>query len=135
MPIKRKPTVMIADDETHIRLLIKTMLAGMNAEVVAEASNGEEVFDLFKEKKPDIVLLDVNMPILDGTEALKRIMACFPDAFVVMLSSVSDRETVEACIDLGAAHYIRKDTPIPEMRKIIQTAWVDFKTRELNQDA
>lgn len=128
MTEKRKPTVMIADDEAHIRLLIKTMLTGMNAEVVAEAADGQQAIEIFRDLKPDMLLLDVNMPVVDGTQTLKRIMAETPEAFVVMLTSVSDRETVEGCINLGAAHYIRKDTPISEMRKIIQTAWVNFRT-------
>jgi len=126
----RKPRVVIADDETHIRSLIRIMMKSMNTEVVGEAKNGKEVVELFKKEKPDLLLLDVNMPGKSGTEALREIITDFPEAFVIMLTSVSDRETVEECIDIGASHYILKDTPAMEMKKIIKAAWIDFKQKK-----
>ena len=127
MTEKRKLSVLIADDEAHIRLLLRTVMSSMNAEVVGEAKNGEEAIQVFKSAKPDLMLLDINMPVKSGEEALEEIMAAFPDAFVIMMTSISHRETVEKCIDLGAAHYIRKDTPIQEMKKLIKEAWDEFQ--------
>jgi len=124
---KRKLRVLIADDEPHIRLLIKTVMTSMNAEIVGEAKNGGEAVEVFRNEKPDITLLDINMPIKSGEDALKEIMEAFPDAFVIMLTSVADMMTVEKCLGLGAANYIRKDTPIPEMKEIIKRAWDDYR--------
>ena len=110
---------LLADDEPHIRALVKALLSKIGMDVVAEASNGVEAVDLFKSHQPDILFLDVNMPLKTGDEALKEIMTISPDACVVMLTSVSDMENVERCIELGAANYIRKDTPLDEMKVII----------------
>jgi two-component system chemotaxis response regulator CheY len=115
--------VLIADDEPHILKLISTVMSSMNNDVVAQAKNGDEAVKMFKETNPDITLLDINMPIKDGMEALKEIMTDSPDTFVIMMTSVSDMETVEQCIELGASHYIRKDTPIAEMKEMILEAW------------
>ncbi|MES1167781.1 MAG: response regulator, partial [Oleiharenicola lentus] len=78
-------------------------------------ANGAEAVELYKLHQPDLVLLDVNMPILDGVQALGQIKAFDPDAVVVMLTSLANRQTVEECVRLGAADYIRKDTPRDEM--------------------
>ncbi|PKN75044.1 MAG: response regulator [Deltaproteobacteria bacterium HGW-Deltaproteobacteria-10] len=118
-----KPRTVIADDESHIRTLMKTVLKMMNFEVVAEAGNGQQAIDYFKELKPEITLLDVNMPMKTGLEALKEIKEIAPDACVIMLSSVSDMESVQEAIEMGASHFIRKDTPITEIKKIIAETW------------
>jgi two-component system chemotaxis response regulator CheY len=132
---KSKPRVLIADDEAHIRRLISKLMTSMNIKVVGEAKNGEEAVALFRKKKPHLLLLDVNMPGKTGKDALKEILDEFPDAFVIMLSSVSDRETVEDCIDIGAAHYILKDTPTAEMKKIVKNAWEAFGQDREESDA
>ncbi len=113
----------IADDEKHIRMLFKKVLTRMNCDVVGEASNGLEAVDLFIRKRPDLLLLDINMPYLKGEEALKMIMEISPDAFVIILTSVADAESVDRCISLGAADYIRKDTPFGKMAGMIGESW------------
>jgi two-component system chemotaxis response regulator CheY len=122
----KKPRVLIADDEGHIRMLMKAVLTSMQYQIVGMATNGQEAVELFSKEKPDLLLLDINMPLKTGEEALREIMDAFPDAFVIMLTSVADRGSVENCISLGAIHYIRKDTPITEMKAIIQETWQRF---------
>ncbi|MBU2551605.1 MAG: response regulator [Proteobacteria bacterium] len=129
MPEPRKPRVVIADDENHIRVLFKTVMKTMNTEVVAEAKNGREAADLYKQEKPDLILLDINMPVMDGREALREIMGESPDAFVIMLTSVADAETIRETLKLGASNYILKDTPLPEMKKIIKETWEAFRKK------
>jgi two-component system chemotaxis response regulator CheY len=124
----KKPTVVVADDEAHLRVLMRSILRSMSIEIVGEAKNGKEAVDLYQREHPDLLLLDVNMPLLDGEDVLKAIMALDPDAFVIMLTSVSDLGTVEKCIDLGASNYIRKDTPIPEIKKLIRETWAEVKS-------
>lgn len=127
MTEKKKPRVLLADDESHIRMLIKMVMRAMNCEIVAEATNGREAVELFKKEKPDLLLLDINMPEKTGDEALKEIIADNPDAFVIMLTSVSDMKSVEHCLSLGAANFIRKDTPVEEMKKLIKETWTAFR--------
>lgn len=122
----RVPKVVIADDELHIRLLIKKALTSMNYSVVGEASNGNEAVEMFKKEQPDIILLDINMPFKGGEEALHEIIAISPDTLAIMLTSVSDMESVEKCISAGAANYIRKDTPLADIKKMISETWETY---------
>jgi len=117
------PRVLIADDEQHMRLLMKTVIKKMNYQVIGEATNGQEAIDLFQKERPDLMLMDINMPYKTGEEALEEILTQFPEALVIMLTSVVDTETVGKCIDRGAANYIRKDTPLTDIAKIISTTW------------
>jgi two-component system, chemotaxis family, chemotaxis protein CheY len=126
---KRNPRILLADDELHIRKMMGAVIKSMGFDVVAEAANGNEAVELFFKEKPDIALLDINMPIKTGTEALKEIIAASPDACVIMLTSVSDLETVQEVINLGAAQYIRKDMQLFEIKKIVAETW-----QERNQD-
>jgi len=121
-----KPRVMIADDEISCRALMKAVLSSMNCEVVGEATNGEEALPLYRKLKPHLLVLDVNMPLKTGDEVLKEIMIEFPRAFVIMLTSVVDLPTIEKCLSLGAANYIRKDIPVDEMKSIIRETWQTF---------
>jgi two-component system chemotaxis response regulator CheY len=123
MSEKAKLKVLIADDEPHIRLMLKTIMTSMNAQVAGEAQNGQEAIDLFKQEKPHITLLDINMPIKTGEVALAEIKSDTPDALVIMMTSVADVETIQKCIELGANSYILKDTPLQEIKKMIKEAW------------
>jgi two-component system, chemotaxis family, chemotaxis protein CheY len=118
-----RPRVLVAEDEGHCRVLLRAVLNSMNCEVVGEAENGEQVLGLFRELKPHLLLLDINMPLKTGDEVLKDIFGEQPGAFVIMLTSVADLESIENCLELGAANYIRKDTPIAEIKATIRETW------------
>ena len=128
MTEQRKVRAILADDEMHIRMLMKAVLTSMNIEIIGEAKNGQEAIDLFKKERPHLTFLDVNMPIKDGKSALKDIKKDFPDTCVIMLTSVSSMETVMECLQLGADNYIRKDTPLNEIKKIIKESWEEHTT-------
>lgn len=121
-----KVRVMLVDDEDHIRLFMNKVLASMQAEVVAEAANGKEAIDLYRRYKPDITLMDINMPVMTGSEALKQILADFPNAFVIMLTSLNTADVVKECLIAGAQNYIRKDLPLPEIKKQIRETWAEY---------
>jgi len=72
---------------------------------------------VYKRENPDLVLLDISMPKVDGLETLKRIRAIDPDAVVIMLTSMANRQSIEEALNNGAANYIRKDTPKEEIAK------------------
>jgi len=107
--------ILLVDDEPHIRKFVGLILKSIAQPTIIEAVNGQEALRLYKEKEPDLVLLDVNMPVMDGVQTLGAIMALCPDAIVVMLTSLVNRQTVEECLRLGATGYIRKDTPREEL--------------------
>ncbi len=114
--------VLVADDEWHLRMMLTSLLADMNLEVAGEASNGRQMLDMYRQEKPDLVLLDVNMPVMTGAEAIVELMQEFPDARVLMLTSVADIETVDACLDAGAYDYIRKDCEMDRIKEAINEA-------------
>lgn len=127
MKPKKKMRVMVVDDEDHVRRLITTVIKSMNCEIVGEAGNGKDAVLLFHELKPNMLLLDINMPVKSGKEALAEIKKRYPNAFVIMLTSLTDKETVEDCIGLGATGFIRKDLPLDEMRDVIKKTWAAYK--------
>ena len=123
---KRKARVLIADDEPHIRSLIGLIITSLWAEVIAEASDGEQALILYKQFLPDMVMLDINMPKVDGITVLKQIMAINNKTLVVMLTSLNTIEVVKECIDNGAWNYILKNTTADELHKAISATWSEY---------
>ena len=123
---KRKARILIAEDETHIRSLINLVVTSLGAEVVAEAADGEQALNLYQQHQPDMVILDINMPRMDGVAVLKRIMAINPRTLVVMLTSLNTLDVVTECIDSGAWNYILKNTTAGELHKAISETWADY---------
>ena len=111
---------LIVDDDELMRNLLTGLLPEMGAEVVGEAKDGVEALAAFDELRPDITFLDIKMPVKDGTEALRDIIASDPDAIVVMLSAISDIDVAETCREAGARHYIRKGTAPPILKIMLQ---------------
>ena len=111
--------ILLVDDEPHIRVFVTLILKSMGKPNITEASNGEEALVAFKAIKPDVVLLDVNMPHLDGIQTLRKLKEIDPDCVVIMLTSLATRETVERALELGAVNYIRKDTPKEDIAKAL----------------
>lgn len=108
-------TILIVDDEAHIRKFVALILRQLGTVRLIEAGNGVEALAAYALERPDLVLLDVNMPVMDGLETLKRLRALDPDSVVIMLTSLANRQTIEEALALGAANYIRKDTPKDEI--------------------
>ncbi len=126
-------TVLVVDDEAHIRKYVSLILKSLGITSIVEAPNGLEAVTAYQREKADLVLLDVNMPQIDGIETLKRLKAIDPDAVVVMLTSLVNRQTIEQALDLGAANYIRKDTPKDEIAKSLsETISACFEPQEPN---
>ena len=121
--------VLVVDDEAHIRKYVSLIVKTLGQPTVIEAANGEEALQVYPREKPDLVLLDVNMPRVDGLQALQGLKQLDPDCVVVMLTSLVNRQTVEECLRLGASGYLRKDTPRQEiaeqLRQIIADTFAD----------
>ncbi|MEN9635646.1 MAG: hypothetical protein RL077_4050 [Verrucomicrobiota bacterium] len=111
--------ILLVDDEPHIRKYVTMILRQIGSPIIVEAVNGEDAIKAYQRENPDLVLLDVNMPKMDGIEALRQLKAIDPKCVVIMLTSLANRETIERALELGAAHYIRKDTPREEIAKAL----------------
>jgi len=109
--MKYEGKILLVDDETHVRKFIGLILKQLGATTLFEAGNGRDAIEVFKRESPNLVLLDVNMPIQDGIQTLREIREISADCVVVMLTSLANRQTVEEALSLGADNYIRKDTP------------------------
>ena len=112
--------IVLADDEIHIRYLIRSIIRAEGYEVVGEANNGEDALALYRLHRPDLLLIDINLPLKTGDEVLEEVRREFPDARVVILSMVSDMSTVRKCLELGAVDYILKSNPVDEIRRILR---------------
>ena len=108
MPFNGK--ILLVDDEAHVRKYIGLIARQLGAPTLIEASNGREAVELYRSQKPDLVLLDVNMPVQDGMQTLKQLVEIDSDCVVIMMTSLASRQIIEQAASLGAANYIRKDT-------------------------
>ena len=123
-------TVLVVDDEEVIRDFFIRTLTGYK---VLTASSGEEALNIIKNDKPDLVLLDIKMPGIDGIETLKRIKEIDRSIVVIMLSALSTLETNVAAARLGAYTFIGKPFDLEEMKSIIKVAMVsEAKTKKTN---
>ena len=113
--------ILIVDDSKIIRNTLTNMLKELGHEVVAEAEDGLIGYEKYKELKPDIVTMDINMPNLDGIGAVKKIIAEFPDANILMVSSIDDRAITYDCIGEGAYDFILKPIQIDELKEKIDS--------------
>ena len=113
--------VVVAEDETLIRLDIVEMLRDAGYEVVAEADNGQRAVELAREHRPDLVLMDVKMPVLDGITAAEQI-ASDRIAPVVLLTAFSQRELVERAREAGAMAYVVKPFTVDDLVPAIEIA-------------
>ena len=113
--------ILIAEDETIIRLDLKGMLEGAGFEVCAEARDGEEAVALARETEPDVALLDVKMPQLDGIEAARRILDERPIP-IVMVTAYGERELVARAVEAGVFGYLVKPFREGDLLPAIETA-------------
>ena len=111
--------ILVAEDEALIRMDLIEMLREAGYDVVAEATNGEEAIALATEHKPDLCILDVKMPVLDGISAAEKIISIAP---VLMLTAFSQRELVERARDAGVMAYVVKPFSIGDLVPAIEIA-------------
>ncbi len=124
--------VLVAEDEALIRLDLAEMLADGGYEVVGQAGDGEQAVALAREHRPDVVILDVKMPVLDGISAAE-VIAREGLAPCVMLTAFSDRELVERARDAGVMAYVVKPFTLDDLRPAVDIArsrWVEMHALE-----
>ncbi|SFB12355.1 two-component system, chemotaxis family, response regulator CheY [Acetitomaculum ruminis DSM 5522] len=112
--------VLVSDDAAFMRMMIKDILTKNGYEVVGEAANGKEAVSLYSELKPDLVLMDITMPEMDGIQALKKIRESNPDASIIMCSAMGQQAMVIEAIQSGAKDFIVKPFQADRVLESIQ---------------
>ena len=115
--------VMICDDAAFMRMMIKDILVKNGYEIAAEAENGLKAVEQYPEAKPDLVLMDITMPEMDGIEAVRRIKTLDPNANIIMCSAMGQQAMVIEAIQAGAKDFIVKpfqaNRVLEAVRKVI----------------
>lgn len=120
----KKITVLVCDDHALFREGVKTILSTQpDIEVIGEAADGKEAVEEAIRLNPNVVLMDISMPVLKGFDAVRRIRKVRPDAKVLILTVYDDEDLVARCLDAGAAGYVLKDSPPLQLVYAIQTVY------------
>jgi len=115
--------VLIVDDHAVVRNGLKTVLRIFDdLELVGEASNGKEALEICQQERPDVVLMDLMMPVMDGAEATKAIRKRCPQMQVIALTSFKERELVQGALEAGAIGYLLKNVSTEELVDAIRAA-------------
>ncbi|MDF2839315.1 MAG: response regulator receiver protein [Clostridia bacterium] len=112
--------ILIVDDSSISRNNLSTILTNAGHTIVAEATNGESAFNEYKKHLPDLVTMDITMPILDGIGAVTKILKEFPDANIIMVSALDQKQMVLTAIQCGARHYIIKPFTSDKVMNIVE---------------
>lgn len=120
--------ILIVDDSLVMRNNLEYLLTKEGHKVVGKASNGKEAVSLYKELKPDLVTMDISMPVLNGVEAVSQIINIDPEAKVVMISALNQKQMLFEAIKKGAKHYIIKPLEAKEAIDIVNKVLAQPKT-------
>lgn len=110
---------LIGDDSILARKRLKDVIRSLGGSDFEEASNGQEAIDLFKKTKPDIVFLDIVMPVKDGIAAVSEIIQADPNACIIMVSSVGTQAQLKQAIEAGACDFIQKPLDEDQLKTLI----------------
>ena len=118
----RRVRIIIVDDQTLVRESLRTILTTEPSfEVVAELSSGQQAVEHVRRLQPDIVLMDINMPDMDGLAATRQLKKCYPQCEVLMLTTYSGQEYLRQALQLGASGYILKNTNRQNLIEAVKT--------------
>ncbi|MDR3706833.1 MAG: response regulator [Capsulimonadaceae bacterium] len=116
-------SILVTDDALFMRVMLKTILVGAGYSVTLEAGNGQEALALYRANKPDLVLMDITMPVMDGLTAVKEIKKEFPESKIVMCTAMGQKTMVVDAIRAGAKDFIVKpfqaDRVLESVHKVI----------------
>src|ERR1043165_3614768 len=117
-----KIRVLLVDDHALIRAGIRLCLEAMNnVDVIAEAGDGRSALELIRKHRPDLVMMDISMPLLNGVETMLRIREEFPKQAVIICSSHTDETHVLSALRAGASGYLLKNSPVADLQKAVRT--------------
>src|SRR5580700_12350974 len=129
--------VIIADDHVLFRAGVKTALSvKKDVELIAEADNGMQLLNLLRHFEPDVILLDIQMPIMDGIQTLPEIRKLYPQVKVIILSMHNDHSMISKLMEIGANSYLTKNTDSENIYNAIKTCYEqEFYFNELTNKA
>lgn len=113
--------VLVSDDSILARKQLKDLLFNLGCKMVVEANNGQVAIDTYISEKPDMVFLDIVMPVKDGIIVTKEIIEFDPDAKIVIVSSVGTQKHLREALEAGAREFIQKPLNLDNLKKIIET--------------
>lgn len=112
--------ILVVDDSKTSRKFLRTMLEADQHEVIGEAADGKEGILRYKELHPDIVTMDITMPVLDGIAALKEIIHYDPNAKVIMVTAAGQKEKIVEAVKLGAKDFLAKPFELDQIHSSIR---------------
>ena len=115
-------TILLVDDISFIKKIEKKTLEAAGHSIVGDAKNGLEAIEMYEKEKPEIVLMDITMPIMSGLDALKKIMEMDPRARVIMCSALSHEKALMQAITYGARDYLIKPYSMEKLIHVIDKA-------------
>jgi CheY-like chemotaxis protein len=118
----RPTNALIVEDEPHVRAFVRLLLKNVGITSTWEAADATQALAMVAEHQPELVMLDINLPMMNGLEVLQLLHEQRPDLPVIMLSSQSAMKTVLECVKLGAVAYILKHSPPAEALKMLREA-------------
>lgn len=129
--------VVICDDHALFRTGVKTSLSSRkNIQMIGEAENGMQLLNLLKHIQPDVLLLDIQMPIMDGLTTLPEVKKLYPEIKVIMLSMHNDHSMISRMMEIGANSYLTKDSDSESIYQAIKTCYEqEFYFNELTNKA
>ncbi len=117
--------ILIADDSVLARKQLKDLLTELGCKHYIEANNGQVVIEKYKQEKPDIVFLDIVMPVKDGVEATKEIIEFDPSAVIIIVSSIGTKEQLKNAIEAGAKDFIQKPFSANHIKRVMKARFHD----------
>jgi DNA-binding NarL/FixJ family response regulator len=137
LEMNRPIKVAIADDHALFRAGVRTSLMGRkDVELIAEADNGMQLLNLLKHIEPDVILLDIQMPIMDGIQTLPEIRKLYPHIKVIILSMHNDHSMISKLMEIGANSYLTKNSDSETIYQAIKTCYEqEFFFNELTNKA
>jgi two-component system, NarL family, invasion response regulator UvrY len=118
--IAEPPTALLVDDHDLFRGGLRDVLEDSGVRIVGEAGDGERAVELVRELRPDVVVMDLNMPGMGGVEATRRILADAPEQRVLVLTITVDQHLIDDALAAGAAGYLLKDAPVDDIAAAVK---------------
>jgi len=117
------PSILIVDDDKLLSSILATTVQRAGYNVVGQASNGHEAVQLYRQLKPDLVLLDIIMPDMSGLEVLKEIRSLDPEARVIICSALGHQDMIIQALKAGALDFLVKPFTLEKVREVLRKAW------------
>ncbi|GAB6041792.1 response regulator transcription factor [Endothiovibrio diazotrophicus] len=127
-------SAVIIDDEPSLRLVVSKVMREAGFEVLATAGDAEEGLEKVAELNPDITLVDLNLPHVNGVELTRRIADSAPHTLILILTGVADGRVADECLGAGAFHYFVKDERITSLGERVREQWDEYRRKFLHHE-